>query len=259
MRGEILLSAAASFVPSDLPASAEDAPPDSPFTPTDAPIAPRFDVQALVEPEWWDAIPPDVPELLALLPHADLYVQDEVDVRHHPTLTRVWSRKGHHGQRLVPAPGVSPKVVGFAAIDWRDGWCSWGFSLGRTADVFVKQLDHLVERSQARGRIAVALVDNARIHTPQGAKLVRDAQERHGAKLRLVYTPAYDPDANPMERLFPPFRTAVTHNHHRAHFIDLVGDARTYFVTLDARPDEALRHVGSPFAIKQDTPRLLAA
>jgi hypothetical protein len=187
--------------------------------------------------------------LLSLLPKADLYVQDEVDVRHHPTLTRVWSRKGRAGQRLVRAPGVSLKAVGFAAVDWRDGWCSWGFAPGRAAQPFVHQLDHLVERSQGRGRIAIVLLDNAKIHTPQGAKVVREALARHGDGLRLVPTPAYDPQANPAELLFRPFRRAVTHNHHRDAVVDLFRDAFRYFADLDAHPARALRHIASPFAL----------
>jgi hypothetical protein len=117
----------------------------------------------------------------------------------------------------------------------------------------VEQLDHLVQRSQERGRVAIALVDNAKIHTPWGAKVVRAALERHGAKLRLVYTPPYDPSANPTERLWPPFRRAVTHNHHRDDFSDLYCDAEQYFTDLDAQPERALRHIGSPFAMSDGT------
>src|SRR5215207_7358355 len=36
----------------------------------------------------------DLPRLLGRLGHADLYLQDEVEVALHPTLTRVWSRSG---------------------------------------------------------------------------------------------------------------------------------------------------------------------
>jgi len=249
LRGEILLSAAEALVPPDPPAS--DAPP-LPTAPPDPPASPAFDAHALVEPDFWDQLPPDVPELLALLPGADLYVQDEVDIRHHPTLTRVWSRKGRHGQRKVRAPGRSQRAVGFAALDWRDGWCSYGLAPGRTADVFAHQLDHLVERSEARGRVALVLCDNAKIHTPRGAKAVRQALERHGERLRLVPTPAYDPAANPTERLWGPFRRRVTHNHHRDAVVDLFRDARRYFADLDAHPERALRHIGSPFAFGQD-------
>ena len=53
----------------------------------------------VVEVDLWDQLPADLPDLLALLPHADLYLQDEIQVAFHPTLTRVWSAKGRRGQR----------------------------------------------------------------------------------------------------------------------------------------------------------------
>jgi hypothetical protein len=51
-----------------------------------------------------DLLPPDDPmlaRLLAVLPQADVYLQDEVQLALHPTLTRVWCRRGRRGQRLV--------------------------------------------------------------------------------------------------------------------------------------------------------------
>jgi transposase len=236
---EILLTAAA------LPATAvPDAPPALEPTSLQA-----FDWHHLIDPDLWSEVPPNVPTLLKLLTCSDLYVQDEVDVRLHPTLTRVWSRKGRRGQRQVRAPGRSRKFVGFGAIDWREGWLSIGYSLSRTADVFCQQLDHLVERSSSRGRRAMVLLDNLGIHTYQGSKLLREALERHGDSLILVYTPAYDPEANPTERLWPHFRLAVTHNHHRDDLPSLYGDTVAYFERLDVEPDQVLSHIGSPYAI----------
>jgi DDE superfamily endonuclease len=257
------LSAAVVLVPSEpAPAAVDASPipaaPPAPALAVSTPASGAFDPFALVEPDWWPLIPGDVAELLALLPHADLYVQDEVDIRHLPTLTRVWSRKGHRGQRQVRAPGYNQKAVGFVAVDWRDGWCAWGLAPRRTADTFVAQLDFLVARSQQRGRVAVVLLDNLKIHTPAGAKKVRTALETHGEKLRLVHTPAYDPEANPIERLFPPFRTAVTHNHHRDNAADLYRDAIEYFQDEDTHPERTLRHIGSPFATDSGTERLVA-
>ena len=60
-------------------------------------------VQALVEADLWDQLPADQASLLALLPRADLYLQDEIQFAFHPTLTRLWCRKGRRGQRLVEA------------------------------------------------------------------------------------------------------------------------------------------------------------
>jgi transposase len=216
-----------------------------PASPTPTAPAP-FDWRALVEPDLWGLVPADVPALLALLPAADLYVQDEVDIRLHPTLARCWSRKGRRGQRLVRAPGQNARVVGFGAADWRDGWLSHGIAPGRTADAFCRQLDHLVARSRGRGRIALVLVDNLRVHTPPGSKRLRATLAQHGDALRLVYTPAYDPEANPTERLWPAFRRAVTHNHHRDTMVELYQDARAYFAALDRAPRRVLRQLASP-------------
>src|SRR5512132_933911 len=65
-----------------------------------------------------DLWPEDLPGLLGLLGGADLYLQDEVEVALHPTLTRVWSRAGRPGQRLVQAPGKNFKRYGFG---WSTG------------------------------------------------------------------------------------------------------------------------------------------
>ena len=255
---------AAALLPTQplLPAPAGDPVAAPPAPPTAAcPHAPPLPpaLAGLVEPDLWAEVPADLPALLALLPHADLDVQDELEVRLHPTLTRCWSRRGRFGQRKVRAPGANRKVVAFGAVDWRAGWVSVGFGLGRTATLFVRQLDHLVARSRARGRIALVLADNLRVHTPAGSKLLREALARHGAWLRLVYTPPYDPEANPIERLWQPLRRAVTHNHHRAHMLDLYHDLEAYFDALDGDPDRALRHIGSPFAATALEPEALAS
>ncbi len=92
-------------------------------------------VRDLVEADLWSHLPANVTDLLALLPRADLYLQDEVQFAFHPTLTRVWSLKGRRGQRLVEAPGDNRKVYGFGLVDWRDGWFDGRIATGRTADV----------------------------------------------------------------------------------------------------------------------------
>jgi transposase len=227
--------------------------PESALAPSPEPASLRdFDWHYLVEPDLWSEVPKDVDELLGLLPSSDLYVQDEVDVRLHPTLHQVWSRKGSRGQRLVRAPGTSRRFVGFGAFDWRDGFLSIGYGLHRSADVFCLQLDHLVARSQARGRKAIVLLDNLGIHTAEGSRLLRETLKKHEGKFRLVYTPPYDPEANPSERLWPRFRLAVTHNHHRDEIVSLYQDTLGYFDRLDAEPNRVLRHLGSPYALLDD-------
>jgi hypothetical protein len=74
-----------------------------------------------------DLFPTDLPRLLGLLERADLYLQDEVELALHPTLTRVWSRSGRAGQRLVQAPGNNAKRYGLgwwtgATVRWTSSW-----------------------------------------------------------------------------------------------------------------------------------------
>ena len=109
-------------------------------------------IHALVEPDLLAEVPADVASLVALLPQADLYLQDEVSFTLHPTLTRVWCRKGRRGQRLVEAPGQNEKTYGFGLVDWRDGWFDGRLAAGRTAAAFCAQVRTAVARSQARGR-----------------------------------------------------------------------------------------------------------
>src|SRR6266540_3296127 len=93
-----------------------------------------------------ELFPEDLPRLLGLLGHADLYLQDEVEVGLHPTLTRVWSRAGRSGQRLVQAPGKNFKRCGFGLVDWRDGHLDWALAEGRRAAPLVAQLRRAVAR-----------------------------------------------------------------------------------------------------------------
>jgi hypothetical protein len=181
LRVEALLAAAASPVPPPL----EDLMPD---------------------PLLQDELPEDLAWLLHLLPRADLYLQDEVEIALHPTLTRVWCPKGRRGQRLVETPGNNEKQYGFGLVDWRDGWFDWERAAGRRAAPLCAQLRRAVARSQARGRLAMVLLDNLGIHTPKGSLLLRQLLDELRGQLILVYTPAYDPDANRIEWLWRALR-----------------------------------------------------
>jgi transposase len=190
--------------------------------------------------------------LLALLPHADLYLQDEMQVAFHPTLTRVWCRQGRRGQRLVEAPGDNRRVYGFGLIDWRDGWFDGRVAPGRTADAFCEQVRAAVARSKQRGRVAIVIADNLKTHTSAGSLLVRSMLTELKGQLYLVYTPAYDPDANRIEWLWRVSRRVVTHHHYRGTFELLLEDLAQHFQTLARTPAEVLRHIGSPFAPDKD-------
>jgi DDE superfamily endonuclease len=194
-----------------------------------------------------DLFPTDLPRLLGLLGRADLYLQDEVEVALHPTLTRVWSRAGRSGQRLVQAPGKNYKRCGFGLVDWRDGHLDFALADGRRAAPLVAQLRRAAERSQGRGRIAMVILDNLGIHTPKGSRLLRGLLAELGEQLVLVYTPTYDPDANRIEWLWRALRRSVTHTHRRQTLAELVADADRWATTIT--PAAVLSQIGSPFAL----------
>jgi hypothetical protein len=216
-------------------------------------------VTALVEADLLSAVPPDLEELVSLLPRADLYLQDEVQFAFHPTLTRVWCRKGRRGQRVVEAPGANDKTYGLGLVDWGDGWFDGRLAPGRTADVLCAQVQAAVVRSCARDRLALVIVDNLWTHTPAGSKRVRQMLAELHNHLRSIYTPAYDPDANRIEWLWRWSRREVTHNHQRTTFAALLEDIHDHFQTLKQHPDLVLRQIGSPFAEQVSAAQPLAA
>ena len=224
LRVEALLAAAASPVP----------PPAADLVPG----------PTLADPD--ELHPADLPHLLELLAHADLYLQDEVEVALHPTLTRVWSRAGRAGQRLVQAPGNNAKRYGFGLVDWRDGELDFELAEGRRAAPLVAQLRRAVARSRSRGRIAMVVFDNLGIHTPKGSLLLRALLAELGDELVLVDTPTYDPDANRIEWLWRALRRAVTHTHQRETLSELLADAQAWAHTIT--PAQVLSQIGSPFA-----------
>jgi DDE superfamily endonuclease len=191
--------------------------------------------------------PEDLPRLLELLGRADLYLQDEVEVALHPTLTRVWSRAGRVGQRLVQAPGKNFKRYGFGLVDWRDGHLDFALADGRRAVPLCAQLRRAVARSRSRGRIAMVILDNLGIHTPKGSRLLRALLAELGEQLVLVYTPTYDPDANRIEWLWRALRRRVTHTHQRQSLAELLADAQAWARSIT--PAEVLSQIGSPSAL----------
>jgi transposase len=100
--------------------------------------------------------------------------------------------------------------------------------------------------------VAIVIADNLKTHTPAGSLLVRSMLNELKMHLYLVYTPAYDPDANRIEWLWRISRRVVTHNHQRSDFAFLLADVEKHFQTLARTPSEVLRHIGSPFAPDKD-------
>jgi hypothetical protein len=88
------------------------------------------------------------------------------------------------------------------ALDWWTG-AMGGLMAGSPLDVLllsdVEQVRAAVARSKVRERVAIILTDNLKTHTTQGSLLVSSTLTELSDQLSLVYTPAYDPNANRIE------------------------------------------------------------
>lgn len=180
----------------------------------------------------------------------DVYVQDEAELALHPTLTRMWMKRGH--QCKIPAPGTNVKRHENAASDWRTGDIVRARSDHRDAVTFCHVIDLCVARSARRRRRTLVIVDNARIHRPETSNAVKALLARYGKHLRLVYIPAYAPNEEPQEKFWGTWRDHVTHNHRRGRITQLEKDSDRYFAWCAQHPQSVLRAIGSPYAKTQN-------
>lgn len=161
--------------------------------------------------------------------------------------THTWSGKRRRGQRLVEGPGAHRNVDGLGLLDWRDGWFDGCIAAERTADVFCEQVQSTVARSHSRGRVAIVMADNLKMHTSAGSLLVRSMLTELKELLRLVSTPASDPGAHRIEWLWRVSQRAVTH-HYRRMFDLQLADRKAHVQTLTRTSAEILRSIGNPCA-----------
>jgi hypothetical protein len=133
-----------------------------------------------------DLFPEDLPRLLRLLARVGLYLQDEVEVALHPTLTRVWSRAGRSGQQLVQAPGNNAKQYGL-------GW--WTVAMARWTSSWSRGVAGAAVRSAAPRRRTLPeawahrhgdLGQPSASTRPKGSRLLRALLAELGEQLVLV-------------------------------------------------------------------------
>lgn len=175
---------------------------------------------------------------------ADLYGQDEADLALLPTLTRTWMPRG--GQRQVRAPGSNEKCSVSCATDVGDGGLLWRTDERRCADQFCRTLAAGADRSTARGRLAVFLVDNAQSHRIGKTGIVRRGLDALAGRVVLVFQPAYSPDLQPAERVWRQWRPNVTHNHQRDSLLALQQDSEAWMSRMAATPQAVLQALAMP-------------
>jgi hypothetical protein len=175
---------------------------------------------------------------------ADLYGKDEADLALLPTLARTWMRRGE--QLKVPAPGTNRKCSVSATVDLSEGWLWWFTHPKRSAVQFGVTLCACAKRSQARGRLAVLLVDNAPSHQVGKTGIIRRFLTALAGQVVLVFQPKYSPELQPTERLWRQWRPNVTHNHTRGELDDLIDDSDRWLERMAATPAALLAALALP-------------
>jgi DDE superfamily endonuclease len=183
---------------------------------------------------------------LLLSGRADLYGQDEADLALLPTLTRTWMPRGK--QRRVPAPGTNRKCSVSATVDLAEGWLFSFRHPRRCAVQFGATLCACVQRSTARGRLAVVLADNAPSHQVGKTGIMRRFLDALAGQVVLVFQPKYSPELQPVERLWRQWRPGVTHNHTRGDFEELEADSDRWLARAAADPEAVLQMLALPLA-----------
>ena len=208
-----------------------------------SPVPPPID-DLLPDPLLRDEVPEDLPWLLRLLPRADVYLQDEVEVALHPTLTRVWCPRAVVGSGWSRLRAITRSSMASA---WSTGGMVGSIGSAHLAVERRRSVPSCAEPSNARSSAAGSpwcCLDNLGIHTPKGSLLLRQLLDELRGQLVLVYTPAYDPESNRIEWLWRSLRRAVTHTHQHANAPTTAGGRR--HLGTQAHPSEILRQIGSP-------------
>jgi hypothetical protein len=137
-------------------------------------------VHDLVEADLWGQLPADLPDLLTLVPRADLY-RARMKCRWPFTRrSRVSdASKGDGGNECREAPGDN-RHPSMASACWTGAMAGSRAALLRDAPPMcdVAQVRAAVARSKQRGRVAIVIADNLKTHTAAGSLLVRSLRSR---------------------------------------------------------------------------------
>jgi transposase len=161
-----------------------------------------------------------VRELLRDLPDDEAAVfQDEVDLNLNPDIGCMWMQRGEQAE--VVAPGTNVKRYLSGSMSWRSGELVVTGGTRRNAELFARHLDDL-RRAFRHYRKVHVICDNARFHTIEGSRAVRQYLAGHGDRIVLHYLPAYSPQDNPIERVWWHLHEQITRNHRCACIEELV-------------------------------------
>jgi len=134
-----------------------------------------------------------------------LVFQDETEIHRHPTLTRMWWKKGNQPQ--VPSPGVNQKKVVYGGIDYSSGRITYTIAATKSGYNFLAFLIALVKAYA--GRKIRLVCDNGRFHH---TRAVQKWLHANSSLVEIFWLPPYCPSLNLIERLWGHLKRTVLAN-----------------------------------------------
>ncbi|HEX3271829.1 MAG TPA: IS630 family transposase [Ktedonobacterales bacterium] len=121
---------------------------------------------------------------------------DESELHTHPTLAKVWRRRGQ--PMRIPAAGDDHKCVIFGALDSASGRVVYQINARKDEDAFMTFLDELAHAFPANEPVVMVL-DNASYHKSHA---VQAWWRAHAEQCQPFFLPVYSPQLNLIERLW---------------------------------------------------------
>src|SRR5579872_345362 len=169
--------------------------------------------------------------------------EDEVDVHLNPKLGLDYMLPGT--QREVLTPGQNKKAYIAAAREARSRRLIWVTGWRKNSRLFLGLLGKLLG-TYPEARTIHLIVDNFKIHDSQQTQTFLAGQR---GRIQIHFLPPYDPDDQPMDRVFTNLHAEVTRNHRHGAITPLVEACHEYL----RRRDRARAHVPSTQADQRNT------
>ena len=123
----------------------------------------------------------------------EVWAEDEARLGLKPILRRVWAKRGERPQAIA-YPRYEWLWV-YAAVHPASGLVFWAILPWLNSEMMQMFLDEFAKSEEAKGKRIVMVMDQAAAHR---AKALRVPE-----RIRLEFLPAYSPELNPSERLWP--------------------------------------------------------
>jgi transposase len=158
--------------------------------------------------------------------------EDEAIFTSEPTITEMWTKKGH--QAIIETSGETRKrVVVYGAVNPENGDLFEQFSNAGNTKHFKEFM--LTVSAAIGSKTAIMPLDNAKYHHFKG---IDEWWNENIPNIKRLYLPSYCSELNAIEHLWKNIRSAVTHNTLFDIFNSLISGIKSHIYDLKLFPEK---------------------